>query len=438
MPHLELGGLTLLLAQIAAVMFVSRMIGVVARWVGQPLVIAEVIAGIVLGPSLLGWMWPEAMTTLFPESSLTVLRMLSQIGLVLFMFLVGLKLDLKLSEVRTGESVFISHASIIVPFALGAVASWWLYAAYAAPEVPFLSFLLFMGISMSVTAFPVLARILEEHHLIESRVGAIAIVCAAVDDVTAWCLLALVVAVANNQSIASASWTTVLALVFILVMVFLVRPLLRILGTRFVGQEGLMPSAVALILLLLFASSALTELIGIHALFGAFFFGAILPKEAKIAKFLVERLETVTVVLFLPLFFAYSGLRTQIGLVNQVDEWLVTGMLILIATLGKFGGSAVAARLTGLRWSEASVIGILMNTRGLMELVVLNIGLDLGVISPTIFTMLVLMALVTTIATTPALLCIRFFDRSTKASSPFPVQPQTSISSVVPVKNPCR
>ncbi|MBF0462948.1 MAG: cation:proton antiporter [Magnetococcales bacterium] len=406
MPHLEFSALTLLLAQIAAVMLVSRAIGVVARWVGQPLVIAEVIAGITLGPSLLGWVWPEAMTVLFPESSLTVLRMLSQIGLVLFMFLVGLKLDLKLFKVRTGESVFISHASIIVPFALGAGASWWLYAVYASPGVPFISFLLFLGISMSVTAFPVLARILEEHHLLESRVGAIAIVCAAVDDVTAWCLLALVVAVASNQSIASAFWTTVLALIFILVMVFLVRPLLRILGGRVVGRGGLIPSVVAFSLLLLFASSALTELIGIHALFGAFLFGAILPKEAKIAESLVEKLETVTVVLFLPLFFAYSGLRTQIGLISQAGEWLVTGALILIATLGKFGGSAVAARLTGLSWSEASVIGILMNTRGLMELIVLNIGLDLGIISPTVFTMLVIMALVTTIATTPALLWI--------------------------------
>ncbi|MBF0157449.1 MAG: cation:proton antiporter, partial [Magnetococcales bacterium] len=374
-----------------------------ARRVGQPLVIAEVIAGIVLGPSLLGWVWPEAMAQLFPENSLTVLRMLSQIGLVLFMFLVGLKLDLKLFEGRAGASVLISHASIIVPFILGVAASGWLYAAYSPPEISFLSFSLFLGISMSVTAFPVLARILTERHLLDSRVGVIAIVCAAVDDVTAWCLLAVVVAVASAQSLASAFWTTAMAVTFILVMVLLVRPLLRILGMRVIGREGLTPSLVAFILLLVFASSALTELIGIHALFGAFLFGAILPKDAGLSVSMVEKLETVTVVLFLPLFFAYSGLRTQIGLLGQSEEWLVTGLLILIATLGKFGGSTLAARVTGLSWSESSIIGILMNTRGLMELVVLNIGFDLGVISPTVFTMLVIMALVTTIATTPAL-----------------------------------
>ncbi|MEO5371016.1 MAG: cation:proton antiporter [Magnetococcus sp. DMHC-1] len=407
MPHFEFSALTLLLAQIATIMLVSRGVGFVARWVGQPLVIAEIVAGILLGPSLLGWVWSDAMTVLFPENSLTTLKMLSQIGLILFMFLVGLKLDLKLLNVRTGESVIISHASILVPFVLGAGISWWLYASYASPGVPFLPFFLFLGVSMSVTAFPVLARILEERHLIKSRVGAIAIVCAAVDDVTAWCLLALVVAVASTKSIVLALWTTILALIFVLVMVFLVRPLLRSLGEYVISRGGFGPQVVALIMLLLFASSTLTELIGIHALFGAFLFGAILPKNARMTDSLVEKLETVTVVLFLPLFFAYSGLRTHIGLVNQAEEWLVTGALILVATLGKFGGSAVAAKLTGFSWSEASAIGILMNTRGLVELIVLNIGLDIGVISPTVFTMLVIMALVTTIATTPALLCMR-------------------------------
>lgn len=403
MPHFEFSDLTLLLAQIASILLISRILGLVTRRIGQPLVIAEVLAGIVLGPSLLGWVWPGAMAALFPPASLPILRMLSQVGLVLFMFLVGLELDPKLLKGRTHTSVLISHTSIIVPFALGAGAAWWLHTAYSPPGVAFISFLLFLGAAMSVTAFPVLARILTERHLLTSRVGAITIACAAVDDVTAWCILAFVVAVARADAIAQALWTTGFAVTFILSMVFLVRPFLRRLGARVASREGLTPTVVAITLLFLMASCCVTEIIGIHALFGAFLFGAILPKEGRLAEALADKLETVAVILLLPLFFAYSGLRTEIGLVSRPEEWLVTAALIALATAGKFGGSAFAARLTGLRWREASAIGILMNTRGLMELIVLNIGMDLGVISPTIFTMLVIMALVTTFATTPIL-----------------------------------
>jgi Kef-type K+ transport system membrane component KefB len=401
MPRFEYSSLTLLLAQIAAIVLVSRGIGVIMRWFGQPLVIAEMLAGILLGPSLLGWVSPEAMVALFPDSSLPTLRMLSQIGLVLFMFLIGLELDPKLLRGRTQSSIAISHASIVVPFGLGAASAYWLYAPYSSPNVPFPSFLLFLGVSMSVTAFPVLARILSERGQLTSRVGAIAIACAAVDDVTAWCLLAFVVAIARSQGSANAVWTTALAAAFILVVLFVVRPLLLRLSARVTSRERLTPSIIAMILVALIASSIVTELIGIHALFGAFLFGAVLATNTELAAALIERLETVAVVLFLPLFFAYSGLRTQIGLVTQPQEWLVTAVLILVATVGKFGGSAIAARLTGLRWREASAIGILMNTRGLMELIILNVGFDLGVISQTVFTMLVIMALVTTFATTP-------------------------------------
>jgi Kef-type K+ transport system membrane component KefB/nucleotide-binding universal stress UspA family protein len=382
---------------------VSRVLGIVTRWLGQPLVIAEVLAGIVLGPSLLGWVWPDGMAALFPVSSLPVLKMLSQVGLVLFMFLIGLELDPKLLKGRAHSSIAISHTSIVLPFVLGAGAAWWLHDAYSSPDVPFISFTLFLGAAMSVTAFPVLARILSERHLLASRVGAITIACAAVDDVTAWCILAFVVAIARAQGIAQAVWTTGFALAFIFVMLLVARPFLRRLTARVAGHEGLTPTVVAIALLFLLLSSTVTELIGIHALFGAFMFGAILPKDGKLAEALADKIETVAVVLLLPLFFAYSGLRTEIGLVAQPQEWLVTGVVILLATVGKFGGSALAARFTGLRWREASAIGILMNTRGLMELIVLNLGMDLGVISPTVFTMLVIMALVTTFATAPAL-----------------------------------
>jgi Kef-type K+ transport system membrane component KefB/nucleotide-binding universal stress UspA family protein len=403
MPHLDLSALAVLLAQIAAILLVSRVLGLLTRWLGQPLVIAEILAGILLGPSLLGWLAPGAMQALFPESSLPALKMLSQVGLVLFMFLIGLELDLKVLKARTRSSIAISHSSIVVPFGLGACLAVWLYEAYAPESVTFNTFALFIGTSLSVTAFPVLARILSERNLLRSRVGTIAIACAAVDDVTAWCLLAFVVAVAGSHGIAQALWTTSFAIAFILGMLLLVRPFLQRLGARVANREGLTHNVISAILLLLTCASLLTELIGIHALFGAFLFGAILPKDGKLAETLSERLESVAVLLLLPLFFAYSGLRTELALVSGAREWFITCVIIAVATLGKFGGSAIAARVTGLRWREASAIGILMNTRGLMELIVLNIGLDLGVISPTLFTMLVIMALVTTFVTTPLL-----------------------------------
>ncbi|NVJ26604.1 MULTISPECIES: cation:proton antiporter [Myxococcus] len=396
--------LTLLMMQLIVIIGVSRLIGRGTRWLGQPLVIAEVVAGIVLGPSLLGWLAPDLMNALFPTDSLPVLKMLSQVGLVLFMFLIGLELDPKLLKGRGHASVAISHTSIVVPFALGAVAAaLWLYKDFSDPSVPFSSFVLFMGVAMSITAFPVLARILTERGLLQSRIGAIAITCAAVDDVTAWCLLAFVVSIVRASNLAQAGLTTAFAVGYIAFMLLAVRPFLARLGARVASREGLTQNVVAGTLLLLLASAWATELIGIHALFGAFLFGAVIPKEGGLAEALSEKLEDVAVVLLLPIFFAFSGLRTQIGLLNTPEAWLACGAIILLACLGKFGGSAVAARLTGMRWREAGAIGILMNTRGLMELIVLNLGLDLGVISPTLFTMMVLMALVTTFMTTPLL-----------------------------------
>jgi Kef-type K+ transport system membrane component KefB len=398
----EFTTLALLLAQVAIVILVSRGLGLITRLLGQPMVIAEMVAGIVLGPSLFGLLFPHAYAALFPTASLPVLKMLSQFGLVLFMFLVGLELDPALLRGRRRASVAISHTSIALPFVLGVGGAWWLYGTHAPKGVAFLPFALFLGTAMSVTAFPVLARILSERGLTQSRVGAIAIACAAVDDVTAWCLLAVVVAIAHAHAVTEAFWTIGLAAAFSAFMLLVARPALRHLGAR-VAKTGLGTTALAGVLLMLMVSAGIAEVIGIHALFGAFLFGAVLPKEDGLGKLLTEKFESVAVVLLMPLFFAFSGLRTRIGLVAGTEQWLIVAALIGLATLGKFGGSAVAARLTGMRWREASAIGVLMNTRGLMELIVLNVGMDLGVITPTLFTMLVLMALFTTFATTPIL-----------------------------------
>jgi Kef-type K+ transport system membrane component KefB/nucleotide-binding universal stress UspA family protein len=395
--------LTRFIAQVVVIIAASRLVGFGTRWLRQPMVIAEIVAGILLGPSLLGWLSPELSATLFEASSLSILKMVSHLGLILFMFLIGLELDPELLRGRGRASVAISHTSIIVPFVLGVLLAVYLHPRYSDDSVSFVAFALFLGAAMSITAFPVLARILSERRLLRTRVGSVTIACAAVDDVTAWCILAFVVAVARSTGIGAAVYTTLIALGYIAAMIWLVRPLLVRMAARVATPESMSQNLVAVILVMLFASSWITELIGIHALFGAFLFGAILPKGQGFAHALLEKLEDLVLVAFLPLFFAYSGLRTQIGLVDSTEAWLVCALIIAVACVGKFGGSAIAARLTGLSWRESGALGVLMNTRGLMELIVLNIGLDLGVISPLIFSMMVLMALFTTFISTPLL-----------------------------------
>lgn len=403
MEHILHSPLSRFMVQAVFIVATARVLGFVLRRIGQPMVIAEVVAGIVLGPSLLGWLWPDLFGVLFPTTSIGLLSIVAQVGLVLFMFLVGLELDFNLLRGRGRASVVISNSSIVLPFALGAGLALYLYPRLSAPSVPLASFTLFMGAAMSITAFPVLARILNERRLLQTKIGAISITSAAINDVTAWCMLAFVVSIVRSTGLASAGLTTLYTGLYLLVMLGGVRPLLSRLAARSLGREGLSHNVVAATLVALLVSSFITEIIGIHALFGAFLLGAILPKSDGFAATLTEKLEDLVLVFLLPLFFAVSGLRTQIGLLSTAHGFALCGLIILVACVGKFGSSALAARLTGHTWRESAAIGVLMNTRGLMELVVLNMALDLGVITPTLFTMMVLMALLTTFITSPLL-----------------------------------
>jgi Kef-type K+ transport system membrane component KefB len=404
--------LALLLLQIITIIIVARIFGWFFRKIGQPSVIGEMIAGILLGPSLLGLYFPEFSQLLFPKESLGNLQFLSQIGLIFFMFVVGMELDLKALRNKANDAVVISHASIIFPFTLGVGLAYFIYRTFAPPKVEFLSFALFLGIAMSITAFPVLARIVQERGIHKTKLGAIVITCAAADDITAWCILAAVIAIVKAGSIASSLYVIGLAIIYVLLMLNVVRPFLKRVGELKNSRASLNKPVVAIFLLTLIISAYVTEIIGIHALFGAFMAGVIMPDNTRFRSLIIEKVEDVSVILLLPLFFVFTGLRTQIGLINDPQLWEVTGCIILVAVAGKFIGSAVAAKFVGQSWRDSFTIGALMNTRGLMELIVLNIGYDLKVLSAGIFTMMVLMALITTFMTGPALDLINFIFKT--------------------------
>jgi len=396
------GDLLHVLLALVVVIATARAMGSIFRNLGQPQVVGEILAGIVLGPSLLGRLAPGAEGYLFPATVGPALNIIAQVGVILYMFLVGLELDPALLRKRGHTTVAISHASIVAPFLLGATIALYLYPRLSTRDVPFTCFSLFLGVSMSVTAFPVLARILTDRGIHKTRMGVIALTCAAVDDVTAWCMLAFVVSVARAQA-AGAVATIAMALGFIALMIFVVRPTMVRLSLVYGNRGRLTQGVMAAVFVALLFSASATELIGIHAVFGAFALGAVIPHDSGMARELTDRLEDIVIVLLLPAFFAYTGLRTQIGLVNGYEQWMMCALIVVVASAGKFGGSVVAARITGLNWRDSSALGVLMNTRGLMELIVLNIGLEMNVISPTLFAMLVIMALVTTFSTTPIL-----------------------------------
>jgi Kef-type K+ transport system membrane component KefB len=395
--------LAVLLLQIIVIIAFARLFGFLFKKIGQPAVIGEIVAGIILGPSIIGAYFPDINHFLFPAASLVTLSFLSQIGLILFMFIIGMELDLKAISKQAYGAVIISHASIIIPFTLGMTLAYFIYLNYAPVGTSFLSFALFMGIAMSITAFPVLARILKEKGLTRSKLGALALTCAAADDLTAWCILAAVIALVKSGSSFSVLYTIGLAVAYVVVMLKFVRPFLERLSHVYDNKEKKRTPIIALLFVILIISSYITSVIGVHALFGAFVAGVVMPSSFSFRQIVIDKIEDVSIILLLPLFFVITGLRTQIGLINEGHQWITFGWILLVAVAGKFGGSALAARIVGQSWKDSFSIGVLMNTRGLMQLIVLNIGYDLGILSPEIFAMMVLMALVTTFMTGPAL-----------------------------------
>jgi len=394
------------LLALAVVVVFGHVLGRLMALIGQPPVIGEVLSGILLGPSLVGRLFPGSETYLFPESVRPVLSVLAQLGVALYMFVVGLEFDAASLRQRAAPFVFTALASIAVPFALGSGLSHLIYQDYSAPPVRLLAFALFMGVATSITAFPVLARILTDRGLAKTDLGVAALTCAAVNDVAAWCLLAVAVGVART-TMSTALQATLMTLGFIAFMFLVVGPVAARFAHRRQDPDQLSSDTITWTLVAMLASAVAAEVIGIHAIFGAFLFGAILPPESAIARHLALHRTPVVTLLLLPAFFALTGLRTEIGLLSGSRDWTVCLLVIVIATAGKFGGTAVAARLAGMPWRFAGELGALMNTRGLMELVVLNVGLDLGVISPRLFTMMVIMAIATTAMTAPLLDLLR-------------------------------
>jgi Kef-type K+ transport system membrane component KefB len=371
-------------------------------------------AGVLLGPSLLGQVFPSIESRLFPATSLSTLHLISQLGVVLFMFVVGMEVDVVRLRRRARATVLISNAGIIAPFALGVWLSLYLHERYAPAGVPFLIFALFIGTAMSITAFPVLARILAERRLKGTELGNLAIGCAAIDDVTAWCLLALVLAFSRGEGVIGPLAAVVLAGIVAVIAFAIVRPrAARLFGEA--GSDGVTPGSLLTALLFLLASALSTEAIGVHAVFGAFLAGIAVGGAGDLREPLARAIEPLTATLLLPLFFAYSGLRTEVGSLSG-EAWLACALVLLAAVVGKFGAVSAVARIQGTPWRESLALGALMNTRGLMELVVLNIGYDLGILSPQMYTMMVIMALTTTCMAGPVLAALS--KRVTSSQSP--------------------
>jgi Kef-type K+ transport system membrane component KefB len=395
--------MTLLLMQMAVVLMVTLACGWVARRLHQTRVIGEIIGGIVLGPSVLGRLFPHLSATLFPASSFHAMDILSTVGLILFLFVVGMDVDYKQLIQQRKTAAVASGTSIFVPFLMAAVLAHSLRIRFAPHGIGSMPFVLFLGIAMSITAFPVLARIVEERQLQGTSLGTTAILCAAVDDVTAWLLLALAMALLGADGGSSSLPVRLAALGgYLLLMLGVVRPLAAW-AVRQKNKQELSLEVLGIALAGTLISAAATEWIGIHPLFGAFLAGVCFPRVEGWQQAIRTRLDAITSVLLLPLFFAMTGLRTRLDLLNHISMWYWAGLVLLGAVAGKMGGAIIAARWTGQPWRNAIALGALLNTRGLVELIVLNIAYNVGAFSPTLFTMMVVMALVTTMCTTPIL-----------------------------------
>lgn len=387
-----------ILLQLIVILIVVQIFGHLSGRIGQQWVIGEILAGIALGPSLLGAFLPGIQAFIFPASTLPTLQTLGDIGLVFYMFSLGSRLDTQMMLRQGRKAIVGSLSSILLPLILGGALAFTLYPAFAGPKATQGSFVLLVGTAMAITAFPVLARLLTEKNMLGTEIGMLALTCAAVGDVIAWCLLTVVIAFAHAQGVTAGLVTMGLTLLFIAVMLGIVRPLLAYASRHLPWPHVL----VALTLILLLLSAYVTNAIGIHPVFGAFLMGIILPRRAAFIE-QVRSLDRVNNVLFLPLFFVYSGLRTQIGLISAPYLWLICLLVFAIACFGKVLGATFSVRWMGESWRDSLTLGVLMNTRGLVELIVLNIGLDLGVLSPVLFAMLVIMALATTMMASPLL-----------------------------------
>jgi len=396
-----------ILLQLIVILIVVQLFGHLSGRIGQQWVIGEILAGIALGPSLLGALLPGIKAMVFPATVLPTLQTFGDIGLIFYMFSLGSRLDTQMMLRQSRKAIVASLSGIVLPLILGVSLAFMLYPAFAGPKATQLSFMLLVGTAMAITAFPVLARLLTEKKMLGTRIGTLALTCAAVDDIMAWCLLALVIAVVHARGVTSGLMTIGLTLLFIGVMLGIVRPLFAYASRRLPRPNFL----VALTLVLLLLSAYTTDAIGIHPVFGAFLMGIILPRRAAFIE-QVRSLDQVNNVVFLPLFFVSSGLRTQIGLISAPALWLVCLLVVAVACFGKVLGGMLSVRWMGESWRESLTLGVLMNTRGLVELIVLNIGLDLGVLSPVLFAMLVIMAVVTTMMASPLLPLLGYGKKS--------------------------
>jgi Kef-type K+ transport system membrane component KefB len=401
-----------LLLQLIVILLVVQIFGNLSKRIGQQWVIGEILAGLALGPSLLGALWPNLASQLFPASTLPTLQALGDIGLVLYMFSLGARLDTHVMVGQSRSAIFVSLSGILLPLLLGVLLGSFLYPKLAGPHATYLSFVLLVGTAMAITAFPVLARLLAEKKMLGTKVGVLALTCASVDDVIAWCLLAYVTSIANPHGTTFSVISTIaLTILFAAGMLLVVRPLLNYTVRRIQSK----PLQMALSIILLFSAAYTTNWIGIHPVFGAFLAGICLPRNVVFTA-QVRSLDQVNTVIFLPIFFVYSGLKTQIGLIYGFPLWGLCLLVFLTACVGKILGGTLSTRIAGQSWRDALTIGILMNTRGLVELIVLNIGLQLGILSPTLFAMLVIMALVTTMMASPLLPLLGYRSNTTQAN----------------------